>query len=394
VDSIAQTKAMARYQGLDFVALTDHDTLSQNSDPDFYSEPDIDLIPGVEWTTGLHAGVINPSFLPPPELSHAGPPGQWPSIVQSVIDRTHAGGGAFIAYHPTEVRFPWVLDVRGIDAVEIWNSFWGLGDNAAKPSSATTVSDFMRDKGLTAAGVPVSVPLANAAASGGNANDQAVAYWEELLERGERVSAVACSDRHDTLLPGYPSTWIYGRSSSTADVVDALRSGRTMVTAGPRGPRVTFEADGDGDGAFETMIGDSLPVGAPVTLRVRVEGAQNGLVRIVRRRLPVHEETIPGADHVLTLGTTTMPGDWFRVDVFVPIDWSIPVGGLLVGAIGSLTTRDLVPILSAFGTVPPVPSNQPVFDFDEQVLRILSVDVHSQLRYARAALTSPIYAGR
>ncbi|RME76650.1 MAG: hypothetical protein D6776_00920 [Planctomycetota bacterium] len=393
-DSVAQTKDMARYAGLDVVALSDHDTLTQTTDPDFGSTATLTVLPAVEWTTRMHAGVVGASFLPPDELAQAGPPADWPAIVQDVIDRVHATGGAFIANHPADNRFPWVFDVRDVDAVEIWNSFWTVSDVGGKPSSPASIDDRMRSSGLTAAGIAPSAAIVAAAAAAGGGNDQALAYWEALLDRGERIAAVGSSDRHRWILPGYPCTWLRVRDNTPAEVIAALRAGRTLITASPHGPWVEFEADADGDGVFEAGIGDTVAAGSSVTLRVRVRGAARGLVRIVRRRATVHERRLSSGDVTFTLPVTLRPGDWVRLDVFEPVDGSLPAAAVVQSALGLLATPDIVAAFRAVGSVPPVIANAELYEMPRRYLPLFNVDVPGGLNFGRAAITSPIYAER
>src|SRR5690606_10666820 len=130
------------------------------------------------------------------------------------------------------------------------------------------LQDRLQGDGLAAAGVRACPEVYAALSSPGGGNDRAVAYWEAALARGKRVAAVGGSDRHKLLPPGYPTTWVLAPSPSGTDVVAAVRAGRTMVTQGPEGPHVTFEADAGQDGVFEATIGDELPQGAATTFRI------------------------------------------------------------------------------------------------------------------------------
>ena len=63
-------------------------------------------------------------------------------------------------------------------------------------------------------------------------------------------------------------------------MLDGLRAGRTFVSHQPPnflGPRIYLEADGDGNGSYEAMVGDTVPVGS--RLRVRVTGGLGLLLR-------------------------------------------------------------------------------------------------------------------
>src|SRR3954447_14928422 len=83
-----------------------------------------------------------------------------------------------------------------------------------------------------------------------------------------------------------------------------LRRGHTLVSHQPPnygGPRLFLEGDADGDGTFEAMIGDTVPAGTQ--LRVRVEDAPGTLLRIVsngERELTKNPVPVTGAPFTYT----------------------------------------------------------------------------------------------
>lgn len=392
VDDVRQTRDLARLLGLDFVALTDHGTLAQTTDPDFVPTSDLGLVGGYEWTDLVHLGLIGARTTRPTLHSLSLPPADWPAYVQSIIDDTHAEGGAAIAYHPAWNTFPWLFSARRLDAVEVWNNLWTLSDTGLHPSSLRDVQQRLADEGLAAAGVAASPEILAAVAAPGGGNDRAVAYWEALLERGDRVAAVGGSDRHKVLPPGYPTTWVLAPTRDQADVVAAVRAGRTIVTRSPAGPRPTFEADGDGDGVFEAGIGDTLVAGRPATLRVRVVGADRGRLRLLHRRRVIAQEAITSADFVFTLQVTPAPGDWFRVDVDDRVDWSLPPAApMLAATAGNVPAGGVQALFSAWGVTVATGTTWPAVTLTDDLLRMANATL-TDLAWSKAAITSPIYA--
>lgn len=392
VDGVRQTRELAKLLGLDLLAITDHSTLSHTTDPDFVSTPDLALVGGYEWTDLVHMGLIGVRTTKPELHSTSVAPADWPAYVQSLVDDAHAEGGAAILYHPTWNTFPWLFDVRGADAVEVWNNLWTLSDTGLHGSSRQDVQARLTDKGLAAAGVSASPQILAAVAAPGGGNDKALAYWEALLERGDRVAAVGGSDRHKVLPPGYPTTWVLAPSGAQADVVAALRAGRTVVTRSPRGPRVTLEADGDGDGAFEVGLGDALAAGRPATLRVRVLGGDGARLRLVRRKRVVEQVAVSSADFTFTLAWTPAPGDWIRADLFDRVDWSLPSAAPMLSATaGNLPPGGVHALFSAWGLTLATGTTWPAVALDDDLLRMANVSL-MEPAWARAAITSPIYA--
>jgi hypothetical protein len=67
--------------------------------------------------------------------------------------------------------------------------------------------------------------------------------------------------------------WVFVTERSVRGVLAGIRAGRTAISHQPpalAGPRVYLEADGDRDGIFEAIVGDTVRAGA--RFRVRVEG--------------------------------------------------------------------------------------------------------------------------
>lgn len=137
---------------------------------------------------------------------------------------------------------------------------------------------------------PATGPTDNASAQGMNTvevwnvasnPDAQIDYTENRWNNGFRFGAVGASDCHfrelwGTASPGQPTTWVFASQRSVRGILDAIRAGRTSVSATPQGPFVTIEADVDGDGAFEAIGGDEvivrdreLPKKARLRVRIR-----------------------------------------------------------------------------------------------------------------------------
>jgi hypothetical protein len=236
--------AIAKTRGLDYLAITDHNDIRSQSDPGFGAGGLI-AIPAYENSLKGHAQMLGAR-----RLYDAGD--QSAAAVQKMADELRADGGVFQANHPYDPRWEYGYDVRP-DDVEVWN----LPRYYQPPLPSATD------------------------------NDWAIRYWEGWLDRGERVTATGGSDSHwrSTTAAqgaGQPTTWIYSDSRTVRGVLDGLRAGHTFISYQPPaygGPRVYLEADRDGDGSYESMVGDRVPAGSP--LRVRVEGAPGAYLSVV-----------------------------------------------------------------------------------------------------------------
>ncbi|WP_062214807.1 CehA/McbA family metallohydrolase [Streptomyces sp. NBRC 109706] len=183
----AELAALAAGQGLDFLAVTDHNTVSHHPElPAVGARYGLTLLPGQEVTTDTgHANVLGDVGW----VDFREPPDRW---------LAHAGerGGLLSINHPVGTDCAWRNPLTERPRhVEVWHSGWP-------------------DRRWGA-------PLAWAGA------------WRP------DVIALGGSDFHrlgDDALPGRPTTWVLAADPSPAGVLAALAAGRVAVSAGPRAP--------------------------------------------------------------------------------------------------------------------------------------------------------------
>ena len=235
--------ASAESKDLDFFVITDHDGSMHGSptqwyDPDYHSDQMV-MLYGVEWTTGLgHANVWASAPFDYGDLWIA----NRAQDAQMGIDAAHIQNALFSINHPSAfLGCPWGYEAyEGIDSIEIWNSMYLLPNFSF-----------------------VSTRV----------------FWDDHLLSGKRIPGVGGSDTHQ--LKGFeaiflrhaePTTWVYADERSAEALLDGIRAGHVSVSDEPQGPRIEFMADTDGDGVFETMMGDNvvLPEETNVTLRIQI----------------------------------------------------------------------------------------------------------------------------
>ena len=239
-------------KGLDFLAVTDHNTCTHHRDLERLAHLPIVLIPGEEVTTywghanawGLRRFV---DFRCTDEASMR-------ALQRFVQER----GGLFSINHPKAIGPPWLFDLwEGFPCMEVWQAPWRFH------------------------------------------NWDSLERWETLLQRGQRVVAVGGSDTHSIpparpLHPhglGNPTTWVYVPEAEAGEeqVLAAIRRGHVFISAEPEGPRLVLQADADGDGRFEALMGDTVRAaeGRPLRFRVAVEGGAGRRLWLVLDGVPV-----------------------------------------------------------------------------------------------------------
>jgi hypothetical protein len=243
--------AKARAAGLDYLAVTDHNTISSHAYLDELAGDDLILIPGQEVTTYYgHMNVWGTR--------------QWCDFrcrhdedMRAVIDLAHGYGALCSMNHPAGGDLAWDYSTGlPVDAFEVWNGPWP------------------------------------------NHNRDSLELWDQLLQNGRRLAAVGGSDYHcpsgeetGFVRLGQPTTWVKATGRSETAVLDAIRRGRTCVTASPDGPRLELRARADGVAA---EMGDLLPVtsGQSIQVTVEIENGRGYMLRLITERGVVQESAI------------------------------------------------------------------------------------------------------
>ncbi|MCB1705448.1 MAG: PHP domain-containing protein [Halioglobus sp.] len=227
--TIAELISLAESRGLDFVLMSEHNTVSQLSwFPSYQMTTSVLLLPGMEFTTYAgHANTIGTTEW----IDHR--TGVRGATIEGAIADAHAQGGLFSINHPLLnvgdlcIGCGWQYDVapETIDAVEVMGGIFS-----------------------------------------------GVAFWEDLLDRGGRAAALGGSDDHrggNGEGPLYsplamPATRVWAEELSVAGILDGIRSGRTVVQVyGPDGPMI--EAGMEGTRRGSTVFADTSVLRASVT---------------------------------------------------------------------------------------------------------------------------------
>lgn len=221
---------LARAEGLDFVAITDHNTISgfERLDEDL----DFPIIPGIEIT--LDKGHFNVFGIEDHHQwiedigasSKAVPlPSRYPSVTK-LMEQTSREGLLNSINHPRLHPWDWryhETDLRYVHCVELWNDLYWPGHVFANPKT--------------------------------------VELWTKWLNAGYRVAGIGGSDYHYFPKPeqgkpgerlGQPTTFVYAEELSAPAILYGVQRGRVYVT---KGPRVNFQAE---IGGKYYMIGDDI----------------------------------------------------------------------------------------------------------------------------------------
>jgi hypothetical protein len=145
----------------------------------------------------------------------------------------------------------------------------------------------------------------------GTENEDGITYWQCMLDLGWHVTATGGSDSHwlSTIAVqgvGNPTTWVLATERSARGVLDAIKNGRTAISAVPPtsgGAPLLLEADRDHDGTFESTVGDTVTPGSPLQVR-SLSPVAAGVVELHTRSGVRTGQLTPGGVVSFTPGAT------------------------------------------------------------------------------------------
>jgi hypothetical protein len=272
--SIDQVIALARSRGLDFINLSDHNTISQHAliaaiQP---SLTDLLVLRGAEVTTYAgHGGAVGIHDYVDHRVGFGG------RTIKNVIDDVVAQGGVFIVNHPA-------LDLGTLCIGCAWKHDDTPWDEVSGIEVITGNYDLV-ERAFT---------------------PQVITMWDGLLDQGFRIAAIGGSDDHDAgtgtgpdASPiGSPTTLVLADSLSEAAIVDAVKHGRTIVQfRGPDDPLVEFtmktQAGAEGE------IGDELDDLDHVAITIHVTQGDGTFAQVWRDGVKLNQLAVSGDDATL-----------------------------------------------------------------------------------------------
>ncbi|SEE81004.1 CehA/McbA family metallohydrolase [Ruania alba] len=227
--SLAELAALAVTAGLDFLAVTEHNTVSHHGLlPDLGAALDLTLLPGQEVTTARgHANVFGDVGW----IDFRRPADEW-------IADAQARGGLVSINHPLEGEWAWQHRVPSLpQAVELWHITWFRDLRSTEP-------------------------------------------WGLWPTWRQDAVLLGGSDYHNPdhgYLPGTPTTWVAAESAAPEAILAGMAAGRTAIShPGP-------------DSAVLLRVGEELvAIGAEGAVLTDIDGRQQlvtgDLARIPRER--------------------------------------------------------------------------------------------------------------
>ncbi|NLC33576.1 MAG: CehA/McbA family metallohydrolase [Clostridiales bacterium] len=229
--TVDEAIARARQDRLDYLFITDHNSMTSNAY--LRSYPDLTVLPGVEVT--YYDGHYNMFGLKRPVKTYVA---NSRDEVLAIMREGKEKGALVSLNHPCDKSCGWTYGIGSdvpCDMVEIWNGPF--------------------------------IPY----------NQASVDLWHEQLCKGRIWPAIGGSDCHRAELfrnVAAPATFLYSNSRAGSDILDAMKSGHAFIGMNTSAP-VIYIAMGD------ARMGD-IYQGAPMPLELRVDGlAQGDEIRLI-----------------------------------------------------------------------------------------------------------------
>lgn len=279
------TAQMAASRGLDFIAITDHNSLAHYAEmrelQPYFSK--LLLIPGREMTTFYgHFNAFGTTQYVDYLVAEKGG-----RTIDQVVSDIRAQGGIVSINHPMS---PTDERCRGCG--------WG-------PPGAVDLTKFSAVEAV-------------------NANRVMSPFWDEQIAKGFRLTAVGGSDNHEATKGedvvsaiGHPTTVIQARELSVAAILDGIRAGHVFVDiTGSRNRLIEVEAR---TAEAIAHMGDAISAkaGTTLTMQVHVTGCSQSKVQAFLDGKPLDEPiALTSEDQsVTTHWTSDNSRHWIRFTV-------------------------------------------------------------------------------
>lgn len=196
VYSPQETVDLAKDIGLDFLAFTDHNTVSQNRV--FLETGDLIVIPGMELTTyNGHANLLGSS-----DPLHDFRVASQEELYERA-EEAHLANAKIVINHPHDDTYPGCKWGYGFDWefdwIEVWNGPW-------RPYNQLTLE-----------------------------------WWQQQLASGKRLVAVGGSDTHRPhpyVCHGMPTNWVFTSDHTAEGILAAINDGKVFISFSPQGPTI------------------------------------------------------------------------------------------------------------------------------------------------------------
>jgi hypothetical protein len=292
----------AEKAGLDFLAITDRNTVAACKDPGFKSRSVV-LIPALEWGDEKRGVALIYGARTFPPFVNSIPQ------AQALVDLVQAQGGFFAIAHPCFPTAPWQWGLGYVNGIEVWCREW----RAVPPMSLDQLDEDLKER----LNGKLTQSIAYAAASTDlSANGQSSIFYDAELVRGLKAAVIGGSNTSSPEVPmGQPATCVFAKEKSVKGILDGMRRGRTYVSASLTGPKLHFSADVLKDQTIDVSLGGIIPLSVPVRFIAQVENAKGKELQILLNGHPLISKRVESDPFTIQFDDTPENYAEYRVRV-------------------------------------------------------------------------------
>ncbi len=333
-ETVGEIIKRAEKEGLDFLAITDINTLKSIEDPEYRSDKLV-LIPAMKWGNDSMGYAL--VYCPRTPLDS---PTTIPEA-QAECLRVQAQGGIFAIAHPCFPTGFWRWGLSYVNAIQIWCRDW----RAIPPLSMDKLDDWIKEKkdGKFIYSLAAAVNESNIASV--SANSQATRFWDYEIARGAMVCGIAGSHSSSPSVPiGKPITYIRAENKSLGAILEGLRLGRTYVSSGVNGPKLSFMADSLADNKIDVSIGGIVPLGIDIRFEAIVANAKGKKLEVLFNGRPIVTKIIESDNFTVRFTDKPTRSGAYRLRIIGPPENTKGFGDIEVYAMTSpIYAQDITP---------------------------------------------------
>lgn len=279
-----RTVAAAAAAGLDFVAVTDHNTMAhwhglRELQP--YFDKTL-LIPGIEITTfNGHANLFGAMSFIDFRVGTRDVP-----TIRALEDAAAASGAILSLNHPAAPS-----------GEECMGCGWAWTDTDYSKIAAIEV---------------VNGPIAEGPYGG-------LGFWYARLNQGDRLTGIGGSDNHDPDAPagkppiGAPTTVVHAAALSRNAILEGIRGGNVFIDVeGTSDRRLEIEAAA---GPHRAVMGGTLPDTGEIQVNTRIIGAAGSIASLIVDGAAVERQPVATGDESLSFRHVPARARWISVNV-------------------------------------------------------------------------------
>ena len=307
-ETVGELIKRAEKDGLDFLAITDINTLKSIEDPEYRSDKLV-LIPAMKWGNDQMGYAL--VYCPRTPLDS---PTTIPEA-QAECLRVQAQGGIFAIAHPCFPTGFWRWGLNYVNAIQVWCREW----RAIPPLTLDKLDDWLKEKKDGKFIYSLAAAVNESKIASVSANSQSARFWDYEIARGAMVCGIAGSHSSNPSVPlGTPITYVRAENKSLAAILEGLRLGRTYVSTGVNGPKLSFMADSLADNKIDVSIGGIVPLGIDIRFEAIAENAKGKKLEVLFNGRPIVTKIIESDNFTVRFTDKPVRSGAYRLRVIGP----------------------------------------------------------------------------